>query len=435
MTSSIPTSAIKEELLYYVWRLRCFDQQDLQTSDGQPIQILEVGQLNDDAGPDFNFARIKIGEDIWAGHVEMHVRASDWLRHKHQEDKAFENVILHVVYDDDVEVSLPNGEPLACLALQGRIKPALIHSYRSLMDAEAWIPCANNNRQVISDVALKSWYERVLVERLETKTGYIRQILEHTNQDWEETFYRVLARNFGFKTNSDVFEATAIATSRKLLMKHKDNLKQIEALLFGQAGLIPDKAQDDYTLDLQKEYRFLQKKYGLVSQSSHHWKFMRMRPPNFPTIRIAQFSVLLYKTAHLFSKMLAAMSVKELRNMFNSEVSWYWKEHYRFDQPSPKKSKKLGAASIDLIIINTLIPMLFLYGKVQQQAVFSERGLAFLQDLRPEKNKIVKGFQLLSFPVDDAFDSQALLQLKKRYCDAKECLNCALGHSILKQPQ
>lgn len=427
-----PISAIKEELLYYVWRLRSFDIQNLQTSEGEIIQILDVGQQNHDAGPDFSFARVKIGAKIWVGHIEMHVRASDWLRHRHQDDQAFENVILHVVYEDDQQISLPNGEPLACLALQDRIDPHLVGSHQSLMEAEAWIPCANN-RHTITDIAIHSWYERVLVERLEEKTSYIHEVFEHTESDWEETFYRILARNFGFKVNADVFEALAISTPRKLLIRHGDNLKQIEALLFGQAGLIPSHPKDDYTLGLQEEYAFLKTKYGLTPIEPHIWKFMRMRPANFPTIRLAQFGVLLFKTAHLFSKMLAARSTKELRQMFNSEVSWYWKNHYQFDQSSPKKSKKLGASSADLIIINTIVPLLFLYGKVQQQADFCDRALAFLQELKPEKNKITDNYKALSFPIKNAFDSQALLQLKKQYCDRKRCLSCAIGHALLKE--
>ncbi|NND07518.1 MAG: DUF2851 family protein [Saprospiraceae bacterium] len=428
---SAPTSLIKEELLYYVWRLKRFDLQDLQTSSGQTIQILDAGLRNNDAGPDFSLARIKLGDDTWVGHVEMHVRASDWIRHRHQDDPAFENVVLHVVYECDKQICLPNGEPLACLALQNRIEPSLVKSYKELMEVEAWIPCANN-RRVTSDIALQAWYERVLVTRLEEKTAYIRDVFEHTREDWEETFYRILARNFGFKVNADAFEALAISTPRKLLIKHKDNLKQIEALLFGQAGLIPDQPQDDYTRGLQQEYGFLRKKYTLAPLESHRWKFMRMRPANFPTIRLAQFGVLIFKTAHLFSKMLAAKSTKELRQMFNSEVSWYWKDHYRFDQTSPKKSKKLGTSSIDLILINTIIPLLFFYGKFQQQGVFSDRALTFLQELKPERNRVITKFRALSFPVSSAFDSQALLQLKKQFCDPKQCLSCTIGHDILK---
>ena len=427
-----PISTVKEELLYYVWRLRRFDIHDLRTSEGDIIQIQEVGQQNHDAGPDFSFARMKIGAETWVGHIEMHVRASDWLRHRHQDDQAFENVILHVVYEDDQQICLPNGEPLACLALRDRIDPQLVGSYQALMEAEAWIPCANNQR-TITDIAIQSWYERVLVERLEDKTSYIREVFEHTEHDWEETFYRILARNFGFKVNADVFEALAISTPRKLLMKHRDNLKQLEALLYGQAGLIPSHPQDDYTLGLQQEYAFLKSKYDLTSIESHRWKFMRMRPANFPTIRLAQFGVLIFKTAHLFSKMLAARSAKELHQMFKSEVSWYWKDHYQFDQSSPKKSKKLGASSVDLIVINTIVPLLFLYGKVQQQAVFCDRAVAFLQALKPERNKTVNNYQALSFPVKDAFDRQALLQLKKQYCDNKQCLSCAIGHALLKE--
>lgn len=422
---------VREDLLYYVWRLNQYDHKDLRTTEGERLQILDPGQRNDDSGPDFSFARIKIGDNIWIGHVEMHVRSSDWLRHNHQDNEAFSNVVLHVVFKNDVDISLPNDDPLACLELEGRIEPNLISTYDSLIRSAAWIPCEYNTRP-ISNLGLRSWYERVLVERILMKTEHIRQMLKATAFDWEEVFYRVLARNFGFNVNSDAFEALALATPRKIIIKHKDKLKTIEAILFGQAGLLEGSFIDSYALELQEEYRFIQAKHQLVPLQSQQWKFMRMRPRNFPTIRIAQFAVLLTRTTHLFSKMLAANSVVEIRNMFYSDVSWYWKEHYRFDQLTDKSPKKLGQASADLITINTIVPMLFLYAKEHQIENFASRSLAFLNEINPEKNSIISNFRRLAFPVESAFDSQALLQLKKVYCNQKRCLQCAIGHSIFK---
>ena len=422
---------ISEQLLYYVWRLKNFDLTALKTTTGQEVQIIDFGQRNVDSGPDFHQARIKIDNQLWVGHVEMHVKSSDWNRHRHQEDKAFQNVILHVVYEEDEIITLPNGEEMACLELKNRIAPEILRHYRYLMQAQAWIPCARNER-VISSPALRAWYERVLVERLANKTNRISQVLEKTEQDWEETFYRLLGRNFGFNVNADAFEALLISLPRKILFKHKDKLLQIEALLFGQAGLLDESYEDDYARDLKSEYEYLRRKYSLIPIQSHLWKFMRMRPANFPTIRLAQFAVLFYKTAHLFSKMLAAKSVKEIHHMFESDVSGYWKSHYTFDKSSDKKSKKLGKNSIELILINTVVPFLFRYGQVHMQQHLIDRAISFLDDLPAEKNQIIKHFRSLSFPVNSALDSQALLQLKSTYCDSRRCLDCAIGNSILK---
>jgi hypothetical protein len=426
------TPTIDEQLLYYLWRLKRFDLDDLKTTQGEPLQILDAGIRNSDSGPDFHLARIRIGTQTWIGHVEMHVKSSDWYRHQHQDDPAFENVILHVVYEHDKEVTLPNNESLACLSLKARLDVSLIQFYQELMQTETWIPCARHTFP-LDVVRVTSWYERVLVERLERKTLQVQEMLEQTENDWEETMYRLLARNFGFNVNSEPFERLARATPRRILMKHKDKLHQLEALLFGQSGLLPNAPIDLYTEELAEEYIFLSKKYNLTPLEAHHWKFMRMRPANFPTIRLAQFILLFYKTEHLFSKMLAARSAQEIRQMFVSEVSWYWKTHYRFGEPSAKRSRKLGRASVDLIIINTIVPLLFHYGQYHQENKYKDRALAYLQELKSESNRTIRQYQTLDFPVNSAFDSQALLQLKKYYCDKKRCLDCSIGHALLRE--
>lgn len=422
---------ISEDLLYYVWRLKRFDLSDLVTTTGLTIQVLDFGHRNQDSGPDFLQARVKLGNDLWVGNIEMHVRSSDWRRHQHHIDQAFQNVILHVVYEEDERITLPNGEELACLELKNRIEPDILKHYRQLMQAQAWIPCAKNERK-LSDLTRRSWYENVLVERLAAKTDRINKVLDQTDQDWEETFYRLLGRNFGFNVNADVFEALLVSLPRKILFKHKDKLFQLEALLFGQAGFLEEDLSDEYAQNLQVEYRYLQRKYELNPLPAHLWKFMRMRPANFPTVRLAQFAVLFYRTAHLFSKMLAAKSVREIYQMFESDVSGYWKSHYSFDRPSEKRSKKLGKNSIALILINTVVPFVFRYGQVHMQQQLIDRAISFLDELPSENNEIVKKFRALDFPAGSAFDSQALLQLKSFYCDKRRCLDCAIGNSILK---
>ncbi len=421
---------MKEDLLYYIWNLKRFDHDGLETTTGLPIRVLDRGHRNPDAGPDFLNARLQIADKIWVGHVEMHVKASDWYRHEHDMDRAYDSVILHVVYEDDRPVKLSSGEDLACLEMAARIPQQTIASYDHLIAEQRWIPCEANQRDV-TPIALRAMYERLLVERLMRKTDQIGETLAATENDWEETLYRYLARNFGFKVNADAFEALAHRLPRRLLLKHRDSLKQLEALLFGQAGLLPEKPRDEYTLDLAQEYTFLANKYGLVPLQAQVWRFLRMRPANFPTIRLAQFAVLLYRTEHLFSKMLSAKNVGEIQQMFRSEVSWYWRTHYMFDEPSTKRSKKLGRASIQLLIINTVAPMLFHYGQVHQDEGLQDRAMELLASTPPESNGIIRKYKQLDFPAESAFDTQALLQLKSHYCDTKQCLQCAVGHAIM----
>ncbi len=422
---------IREDLLYYVWSLKCFDLNSLTTQDGQQIQILNVGYRNHDSGPDFLEAKLRIGNKTWVGNIEMHVLASDWQKHGHEDDPAFQNVILHVVYVADITIQLPNGEHLSCLEMRDRISPSITGQHHTWMKAVTWIPCQDNERSIESPIMV-AWYERLLVERLSQKTERIKTVLEVTKNDWEETFYRQLGRNFGFKKNSEAFEMLTASLPHKIILKHKDKLMQIEALFFGQAGLLDKDFIDEYPKKLQKEYLFLQKKYNLTPLKSQQWKFMRMRPANFPTIRIAQFSVLLYRATHLLSKMLAVQSLQEIVHMFGSEVSGYWKSHYIFDKATVYKSRKLGKKSIHLILINTVVPFLFLYGKHHHQAGLQDKALKLLSETPPESNQIIKKFSDLGFTAQSAFDTQALLQLKKHYCDQKKCLQCAIGNAILK---
>lgn len=428
------TPHITEELLYYIWSLKRFDLTDLNTTKGSPIQIINWGHRNKNSGPDFLEAKIKIGNETWAGHVEMHVKASDWRRHRHQNDAAFSNVILHVVFEADEEIVLVDDEELACLELQNRVAKPLISHYKSLIDSQYHIPCQGNLAHVdLQSPAVIGWYESILVERLISKTKRIDMILEHTQGDWEEAFYRMLGRNFGFKVNGDTFEALTIALPRKILLKYRSNLKQIEALIFGQAGMLEGDWEDSYPGSLKEEFQHLKSLHNLAPLSQHRWKFMRLRPANFPTIRLAQFAVLIYGNVHLFSRALAAASIKELLHMFRSEVSGYWKTHYRFEMETLKTSKKLGVSSICLILINTVIPFLFHFGKVNGQLEMQEKALEFLQEIKAEKNKIIEEFSALNFQISSAFDSQALLQLYSEYCKNKRCLECAIGNKILRE--
>lgn len=422
---------MQENFLHFLWRYRRFNQENLITTQNEPIQILEVGEHNTHAGPDFFNAKVQIGETVWAGNVEMHLQSSEWKTHKHQEDRAYDSVILHVVMEDDDPVFRPNGQQIPCLEIKKYIPLKITSTYQRIWHNAHWIPCQHHYHQV-SDFTKQNWLDRILIERLEMKTLAIEQALQITNQDWEEVFYRFLARNFGVKVNTEPFEQLARSVSYKTITKHKNNHLQIEALLFGQAGLLDENFTDEYPKQLQKEYQFLQQKHRLIPIPKERWKFMRMRPANFPSIRIAQFAQLLFQSTHLFSKMLAAQNVKEIHNMLEVKVENYWKTHYVFDKTSISRTKKLGKSTIQLIVINTIVPFLFAYSRTKGDAQFRDRALQFLETLPPEKNSIISKWQELGQTVEDAADTQALIHLKRSYCDKKACTNCAIGNQILK---
>jgi hypothetical protein len=423
---------MKEELLHYLWRTKRFDASHLHTTQGEPIQIVSTGEYNTHSGPDFTNARLRIGDTTWAGNVEMHLCASEWLRHGHATDKAYDNAILHVVLEEDVPILRNNGERIPCLEMKTRIPAKLASQYLELLHSEQWIPCQNQFAKV-SDMTRTLWLERLLVERLEQKTDAIAQILQHNNQNWEETFYQVLARNFGVQINTEPFELLAKSTPLLLLSKHKNSLMQMEALLFGQAGLLERDFEDSYPNQLKKEYDFLQKKYDLKPIRGESWKFLRLRPASFPTIRIAQLAMLLFQTNHLFSKMLAAANVEELENMLELKLSNYWLTHYTFDKESKKNAKTLGKSTVHSMLINTVVPFLFLYGKWKNDDRYQDHAFALLEQLPPEHNHIIENWQSLGVELTSAYRTQALLQLKKQYCDAKKCLQCAIGNAIISE--
>ncbi len=422
---------MQEQFLHYLWRFRRFEQNDLQSTQGETIIIQEVGEYNNHAGPDFFNARIQIGDTLWAGNIEIHIRSSEWIAHKHQEDKAYENVILHVVMEEDELIFRQNGERIPCLELRKLIPPKIAKTYQKLLHNAYWIPCQHHFNEV-SELSRNIWLERMLVERLEQKTDTIKNSLHLNKNNWEETFYQILARNFGVKVNADPFELLAKSLPLLTLSKHKTNLLQIEALLFGQAGLLETDFEDDYPNKLKKEYDFLKQKHHLTTLKTESWKFLRMRPANFPTIRIAQFAMLIYQSNHLFSKILAAQNVTEIENMFEVSISNYWKTHYVFDKESVSRKKTLGKSMIHLVIINTIAPILFLYGKMKKEELFKDRAFQLLEELKPEKNSVISGWQKLGVEPTSAHQTQALLQLKNNYCKNKRCLECAIGNAILK---
>ncbi len=422
---------MQEDFLHFVWRTRRFDWQNLQTTEGAPVEILHFGDYNTDAGPDFLNARIRIGETLWAGQVEMHLRASDWEKHKHSTDAAYANVILHVVLEEDAVVRRANGKRIPCVELQKHIPAALSKKYLKLLDGEYWIPCQHQFYQV-AEITRNLWLDRLLVERLERKTALITAALQQNQNNWEETFYQLLARNFGTKVNADPFTWLAESLPLSMLGKHKNDRFQTEALLFGQAGLLEADLDESYPKRLQKEYRFLQKKYQLTPIPKVSWKFSRLRPANLPTLRIAQLAQLLFQSSHLFSKILDVQAVEEIESLFDIQLEGYWLTHYTFGKSSKKRQKTLGQQTIHLLIINTIAPILFLYGKWKSEQRYQDRAFQLLENLPPETNRIIYGWKALGVAPDSAYQTQALLQLKNEYCNAKRCLECAIGNAVLK---
>jgi len=422
-----------EDFLQYVWKFRLFDRADLKTVDGETIEIYSPGIHNTHAGPDFQNARIRIGETIWAGNVEVHVPSSDWQKHNHTKDNAYSNVILHVVYRDDEPVILADGRRLPTLELQNRIAPDLYNRFHSLVYGnQTIIPC-EASIGTVDEFTMRSWLTRVLIERLEKRSATVITALNLNRGDWEETFYQFLAANFGFKTNAVPFELLAKSLPQNILAKHKNNPLQIEALIFGQAGFLEGDVINEYPKKLKTEYIFLRKKYGLTPIENHLWKFLRMRPQNFPTIRLAQFAALIVRSNHLFSKILDIKDVKSLRGLFTEiPINAYWDDHYRFDTPSKPISKNLGQSSVDTLLLNSLALFLFSYGKHLQLEYYINRSLKLLENLPAEQNNIIADFDVLGVKANTAFETQALLELKNNYCNFKKCLQCGIGNKILK---
>ena len=421
---------MKEEFIHYLWEHQLFTP-NLSTTNGEDLSVLKAGNHNLDSGPDFFNGRIRLGNTIWAGNIEIHTKSSDWFAHHHQDDPAYENIILHVVYTDDKPVFRKNGEPIPTLELKNNFDPLIYTKYCDFLKSDRWIAC-EHQVSGIGYFKLYAWLDSLMVERLNQKANLIEEELIKTGNNLQEVFYRKLARNFGFKTNSGVFELLATYLPLKLLAKHKDNLMQIEALLFGTAGMLDEKINDEYPRQLLHEYNFLSAKYDIQPIDKKLWKFMRMRPSNFPTIRISQFAQLIYRSSALLNKILETDKLSNVTNLLKVTTSDYWIDHFRFDKKSKLKTKTLGASSVNLIMINTIIPFLFVYGKLKHDDSLKQNAIGWLEQIKPETNSIIRNFSSLGLKPHNAMHSQALIQLKNQYCDSKRCLECRIGHELLK---
>lgn len=431
---------MKEDFLHYIWKYKLFDTLKLLTQNSEQIEIINFGLHNTDAGPDFFNGKVKIGQTTWAGNIEIHVNSSDWIKHKHESDKAYDNVILHVVYNNDREVKDKDGNPITTIALKGLIDENLIEKYDNLLQSKDWIPCGKQIR-TIDEFTINSWINRLAIERLERKSYEIKETLEHNKNNWEETFYQYLFKYFGLKVNAQPFELLAKNTPLKIIEKH-NGLFSIEALLYGQAGYLNesrpdgyrDSGEDDYYNSLKKEYQFLKSKFSLTDLDKSLWKLLRLRPSNFPTIRISQLAGLLCNHTRLFARIIETESVKELQQLFHIQASEYWNTHYQFGvEVKDSKLKKMGINTINNIIINVIVPFTFVYGKAKQNEKLVEKSLNLLENIKAENNSIIKNWSNLGVKSYNAMQTQSLIELKNNYCSQKKCLNCSIGNQIIQQ--
>jgi hypothetical protein len=421
---------MNEILLQFIWQYSLYNPVNLKTTDGEKVTVIHPGKKNLNAGPDFEEARIKIGETTLVGNVEIHINSSDWNKHGHQTDQAYQNIILHVLLNDDKEQKEGSFQKLE---LKNHIPAYVIDQYTNLIQTTQPIACARQLANV-KDIVKESWLNRLLAERWEEKLKDWKELLDSSAGDWSNLLYWRMAANFGFKVNATPFLMLARSIPMNLLAKHKDNLMQIEALLFGQAGMLEQEFEEEYPNTLKKEYQYLRQKYTLQPIPGHLWKFLRMRPANFPTVRIAQFAALVQKSLHLFSKIIKLNSVKELHNLLEVTASEYWSTHFQFDEKQEKSSpKSLGSNSIDNVIINTIAPVQFLYSHYQGTMDDQERALQLLSSVTAEDNKITSVWADTGWKAENAAQSQSLIQLFNSYCSNKRCLECSVGLNIIKR--
>ena len=418
-----------EEFLHYLWEFRLIDS-EINTISGEPVIILHPGQHNSNGGPDFINSRIRIGGMLWAGNVEIHVQQGDWFRHKHHLDPVYEHIILHVVYSNDEPPDEKLPETFPTTIIKDHFPESIYHKYTDLLENIKWIPCQSTIGN-IEPFCFEQWSTALIVERLVQRSEELKKLWMMNQFDWEETFYQGLAQSFGITLNTLPFELLSKALPTKILLKYIQQPFQIEALVFGQAGMLNRAFTDDYSCSLKKEYDFLSAKHGLIPIEASLWKFLRIRPPGFPTIRLAQWAVLLKQCNTLFSELIECKKREELMKIFSVQASAYWDIHYLFEKRSPGKPKIFGESAIHLLIINFVAPFLFFYGEEMRNDDFKERSISFLEQLPGEKNTITGKWKNLGLPVDNALKTQALLQLKKHYCDDKKCLECRIGRKIL----
>lgn len=419
-----------EQLLHYVWKHKIFPLKELKTTTGQQVEVIDTGLANTDAGPDFFNAKLKLDGVLWIGNIEIHERSSDWFKHGHHADAGYNSVILHIASEIDTEISRSNGERIPQIQL---ICPEAVRTnYKELLETDSYPPCYRIIPSLPPFTA-HSWMTALQMERFEQKATLLNERLKRCQGNWEDAFFITLARNFGFGLNGDAFETWAHRLPFRAVDKHRSDLFQIEAIFFGQAGILEDSDGDGYYLRLKKEYTYLQHKFGLIPMDASLWRFLRLRPANFPHIRIAQLACLYHRAYGLLSRIMETETLQGVRDILKGGTSEYWLTHYTFGGSSPSRPKTLSNTSLDLLIINTVVTFLYAYGLHKGNRVLCARAGSFLEELKAENNYITRMWEQCGMKASNAADSQALIQLKKEYCDKKKCLYCRIGYEYLKR--
>ena len=419
-----------EQLLHYVWKHKIFPLKELKTTTGQQVEVIDTGLANTDAGPDFFNAKLKLDGVLWIGNIEIHERSSDWFKHGHHADTGYNSVILHIASEIDTEISRSNGERIPQIQL---ICPEAVRTnYKELLETDSYPPCYRIIPS-LSPFTAHSWMSALQMERFEQKATLLNERLKRCQGNWEDAFFITLARNFGFGLNGDAFETWAHQLPFRAVDKHRNDLFQIEAIFFGQAGILEDSDGDGYYLRLKKEYIYLQHKFELIPMNTSLWRFLRLRPTNFPHIRIAQLACLYHRAYGLLSRIMETETLQGVRDILKGGTSEYWLTHYTFGGSSPSRPKALSNTSLDLLIINTVVTFLYAYGLHKGNPVLCARAGSFLEELKAENNYITRMWEQCGMKASNAADSQALIQLKKEYCDKKKCLYCRIGYEYLKR--
>lgn len=419
-----------EQLLHYVWKHKIFPLKELKTTTGQQVEVIDTGLANTDAGPDFFNAKLKLDGVLWIGNIEIHERSSDWFKHGHHADTGYNSVILHIASEIDTEISRSNGERIPQIQL---ICPEAVRTNnKELLETDSYPPCYRIIPSLPPFTA-HSWMTALQMERFEQKATLLNERLKRCQGNWEDAFFITLARNFGFGLNGDAFETWAHRLPFRAVDKHRNDLFQIEAIFFGQAGILEDSDGDGYYLRLKKEYTYLQHKFGLIPMDASLWRFLRLRPANFPHIRIAQLACLYHRAYGLLSRIMETETLQGVRDILKGGTSEYWLTHYTFGGSSPSRPKTLSNTSLDLLIINTVVTFLYAYGLHKGNRVLCARAGSFLEELKAENNYITRMWEQCGMKASNAADSQALIQLKKEYCDKKKCLYCRIGYEYLKR--
>ncbi len=421
---------MKEDFLHYIWLYKKLDFTNLKTTNEEVLTILNFGQYIQQAGPDFFNAQIVIDNQKWAGNIEIHIKSSDWYVHHHEKDDNYNNVVLHVVWEHDTPIFRKDNSEIAVLELKKYVSIEELHKYKELMTQKSWIFCENQIKD-IPDFVISNWQERLFFERLERKSNPIQQLLQETENDWEAVLFCMLAKNFGLNTNGEMFFKVAKSITFSLIRKEALEVMYLEALLFGQADMIPLQVEDNYPKELKSWYDYIVLKYKLKKPAIAPIQFFKHRPDNFPSIRLAQLAMVFHLHSNLFSKIIEAKTIDEIYRVFTVSVSDYWKSHYNFDKASPKKEKSLSKSFIDLLIINTIVPIQFAYANSLGKEN-AELLIDFLSNIPAEKNNIIEKFTTFGIKSKNAFQSQSLLQLKNEYCNNKKCLQCSVGLELLK---